>query len=134
MTHITTKQGNSLLQQCSVFGWGFGFVGGDDHGGGYLVVGVEVEELYAHGGSAGGADGFGVDADDLAELRDDHHLRGIVHEVDGGDLADLGGGLHVDDALAAAGLEAVAVDVGALAEAVVRDGEDEAGGQAELFV
>jgi hypothetical protein len=38
-----------------------------------------------------------------------------------------GGGLHVDDALAAAGLEAVLVDVGALAVAVVvRDGEDDA--------
>jgi len=68
----------SLLQQRSVFVWCLGFVGGDYHGGGYLVVGVEVEELYAHGGAAGGADGFGVDADDLAELRDDHHLRGVV--------------------------------------------------------
>ena len=50
------------------------------------------------------------------------------------DLADLGGGAHVDDALAAAGLQAVHVDVGALAEAVFGDGEDEAGGEAELFV
>ena len=32
-----------------------------------------------------------------------------------------GGGLHVDDALAAAGLEAVLVDVGALAVAAVLD-------------
>ena len=46
----------------------------------------------------------------------------------------MGRGLHVDDALAAAGLEAVHVDVGALAEAVFRDGEDEAGGEAELLV
>jgi len=68
----------SLLQQRSIFIGGFGFVGGDYHGGGYLVVGVEVEELDAHGGAAGGADGFGVNADDLAELRDDHHLRGVV--------------------------------------------------------
>ena len=51
-----------------------------------------------------------------------------------GDFADLGGGLHVDDALAAAGLQAVGVDVGALAVAVLGDGEDEAGGEAELLV
>jgi hypothetical protein len=38
----------------------------------------------------------------------------------------LGGGLHVDDALAAAGLEAVLVDVGAHAVAVLRDREHEA--------
>ena len=107
---------------------------GDDHGGGYFVVVVEVEEADAHGGSAGGADGLGVDADDLAELGDDHHFGGVVDELDASDFADLGCGLHVDDALAAAGLEAVAVDVGALAVAVFRDGEDEAGGEAELLV
>ena len=90
--------------------------------------------VYAHGGAAGGADALGIDADDLAELADDHHLGGVVDELDAGDFADFGGGTHVDDALAAAGLEAVAVDVGALAEAVVGDGEDEAGGEAELFV
>src|SRR6202044_4150980 len=83
-------------------------------------------EFYAHGGAAGGAGALGVDADDLAELADDHHVRGVVDEVDAGDLADFAGGLHVDDALAAAGLEAVGVDVGALAVAVVGDGEDEA--------
>ena len=43
-----------------------------------------------------------------------------------GDLADFGRGAHVDDALAAAGLEAVGVHVGALAEAVFADREDEA--------
>jgi hypothetical protein len=67
-------------------------------------------------------------------LADDHHLGGVVDEVDAGDFADFAGGLHVDDALAAAGLEAVGVDVGALAVAVVGDGEDEAGGEAEFFV
>jgi hypothetical protein len=50
---------------------------GDYHGGGYLIVGVEVEEADAHCCSAGGADGFGVDADNLAELGDDHHFRGV---------------------------------------------------------
>jgi hypothetical protein len=46
------------------------------------------------GAAAGGADGFGVDADDLAELADDHELAGLVDEVNAGDLADLGGGLQ----------------------------------------
>ena len=113
---------------------GFGVFGGDGHGGGYFVVGVEVEELDSGGGAAGGADGLGVDANDLAVLADDHHLGGVVDDLDGGDFADFGGGAHVDDALAAAGLEAVLVDVGALAEAVFGDGEDEAGGEAELLV
>ena len=113
---------------------GFGVFGGDDDGGGDLVVGVEVEELDAGGGAAGGAHGLGVDADDLAELADEHHLGGVVDQVDGGDLADLGAGLHGDDALAAARLQAVGVNVGALAESVLADGEDEAWGEAELFV
>src|ERR1039458_6171606 len=123
-----------LLQQRAVFGLGFGVFGGDDDGGGYFVIGVEVEELDAGGGAAGGADGFGVDADDFAELADEHHFGGVVDQVDGGDFADLGSGLHGDDALAAAGLEAVGVDRGALAEAVLADGEDEAGGEADFFV
>lgn len=113
---------------------GFGVFGGDGHGGGDLVVVVEVEEADALGGAAGGADGFGVDADDFAELADDHDLGGVVDELDAGDLADLGTGLHVDDAGSAAGLEAVAVDVGALAVAVFADRKDEAGGKAEFFV
>ena len=128
-----TLEGLSL-QQRSVFGLGFGVFGGDGDGGGDFVVGVKVEEFDAGGGAAGGADGFGVDADDLAELGDEHHFGGVVDELDGGDLADFGGGLHVDDAFAAAGLEAVAVAVGALAKAVFRHGEDEAGGEAELGV
>jgi hypothetical protein len=35
---------------------GLGVFGGDDNGGGYLVVGVEVEELDVGGAAAGGAD------------------------------------------------------------------------------
>jgi len=123
-----------LLQEGAVSAVDFGVFGGDYGGAGYLVVGVEVEEADAGGAAAGAADALGVDADDLAELADDHHLGGVVDEVDAGDLADFAGGLHVDDALAAAGLEAVGVDVGALAVAVVGDGEDEAGGEAEFFV
>jgi hypothetical protein len=47
---------------------GLGFFWGDDDGGGYFVLILEVEEFDALGAAAGGADGFGVDADDLAEL------------------------------------------------------------------
>ena len=82
----------------------FGVFWGDDYGGGYFVVGVEVEELDAGGAAAGVADGLGVYADDFAEVGDEHHFGGVVDEVDGGDFADFGGGLHGDDALAAAGL------------------------------
>ena len=100
--------------------------GGDDYGGGYIVLEFEVEELDALGAAAGGADGFSGDAEDLAELADNHELAGLVDKVDAEDLADLGSRLHVDDALAAAGLKAVVVDVGALAAAGLRDREDEA--------
>jgi hypothetical protein len=57
-----------LLQKRSLFGLGFGFFGGNDDGGGDFVLGFEVEELDALGAATGGADGFGIDADDLAEL------------------------------------------------------------------
>ncbi len=49
-------------------------------------------------------------------------------------LAHLGGGLQIVDALGAARGQAVLVDVGALAEAVFSDGEDERFADAELFV
>jgi hypothetical protein len=54
-----------LLQERSFFGLGFGFFGGDDYGCGYFVLIFEVEEFNAHGAAAGGADGFGIDPDDL---------------------------------------------------------------------
>ena len=41
-------------------------------------------------------------------------LAGVVDEVDAGDPADPGGGLHVDDPRAAAGLKGVLVDVSPL--------------------
>jgi hypothetical protein len=43
------------------------------------------------------------------------------------DLSDLGSDLHVDDAGASASLEAVLVDVGALADDVLRAGDDQTG-------
>lgn len=97
-------------------------------------MGFEVEELDAHRAAACGADALGVDTDDLAELADHHQLAGLVDEIDLRHLAVLRRGLDVDDALAATGLEAVLVDVGALAVAVLRDRQDEAGSEAELLV
>ena len=123
-----------LLEEGAVFGFDLGFLGGDDDGGGDFVLVFEVEQLDALGGAAGGADGLGVDADDLAVLADDHELGGLVDQEDGVDLAVAGGGLDVDDALAAAGLQAVLVDISALAEAVGGDGEDQAGAVLATFV
>ena len=67
-----------LLQQRWLVVVAIQLIGGDDDGGGYFVVGLEVEQADALGGAAGGADSLGVDADDLAELADDHQLRGVV--------------------------------------------------------
>jgi hypothetical protein len=39
---------------------------------------------------AGSADGFGVDADDLAELADHHQLAGLVDEANAESLPALG--------------------------------------------
>jgi hypothetical protein len=58
---------------------GFGFFGWDDYGGGYFVLVFEVEELDALGAAAGGADGFGVDADDRTNSTDDHELTDVPY-------------------------------------------------------
>jgi hypothetical protein len=55
-TSLTLRRQFELLEQCAVFGLNLRVFGGDDYGGGYFVVGVEVEELDAGGGAAGGAD------------------------------------------------------------------------------
>lgn len=66
--------------------------GGNDHGGGYLVVFVEVEEFDAHGGPAGGADLFGVDVDDFTpKWLITSPFGGAVDEGDSGDLTLLPG-------------------------------------------
>src|SRR5579863_789475 len=109
---------------CSSVPWVFvlpiavSFFWRDDDGGGDFVVGVHVEEADALRGAAGGADGLGVDADDLPVLADDHQLRGVVDQLNGVDLADAVGDGHVLDAAAAARLQPVLFDIGALAKAV----------------
>jgi hypothetical protein len=64
----TTRERHRLLQQGAVLGGVFGVFWGDYHGGGYFVVGVEVQEFYAHGGAAGGSYALGVDADDFCRI------------------------------------------------------------------
>ena len=56
------------MDERACFSCWFGVFGGDGHGGGYLVVLVEVDELDALGAAAGGSDLPGVDADDFAGL------------------------------------------------------------------
>jgi hypothetical protein len=69
---------------------------------------------------------IGIDADDLAELADDHELAGLVRRVHAGDLAHPGVAFMLMTPLPAAGLDASLVDVGALATAVLPDRENEA--------
>ena len=80
----------------------WGFVRRDDYRGRYSVAGFQVQETDALGGAAGFADGFRVHADDFAVLADQHDLRVFRDLGNGGNFAVAFGGLHVDDALAAA--------------------------------
>ena len=77
------------MQRLAIFGLGFGPFGASLWRR-LLVVGVQVEELDAGGGAAGGVAALGVDVDDLAELADEHHLGSVVDEVDVGDFDDPG--------------------------------------------
>jgi hypothetical protein len=70
-----------LLRKRALFGLGFGFFWGMTTAA-TLSWGSKVEDLDALGAAASGADGFGVDADDLPELADDHELAGLVVEAD----------------------------------------------------
>src|SRR5580704_9783791 len=97
----------------------------EDGGGGYGVIAVEAEQADALRGTAGFADFVGVDADDLAVFGDDHYVRLFGDLKRGDDGAVAVGGLHVDDALAAARGDAVFGEGGALAIALFGDGEHE---------
>src|SRR5580658_3087212 len=116
----------SLLKQGSlrVFVLAIEFFRRNDDGGGDFVVGLEVEDADALGGAASRTDGLGVAADDFSELADDHQLRGLVDKLDGVDAADAIGDGKILDALAAARLEAILLDIGTLAEAVLSDGKN----------
>src|SRR6185437_9876707 len=99
----------------------------DDAGGGHLVAGLELQQTDALGGAAGLADLPRVNADDLAVVADQHGFRFLVHQQDAHHFAVARSSLDVDDALAAARLQAVFVHLGALAVAVFGDGKDQVG-------
>src|ERR1035438_7805945 len=96
-----------------------------DAGGGHLVAVFEIHQPDALGGAARLANGGRLDADHLAVLADNHHIRIFLHQQYAHHAAGLVGGLHVDDALAAARGEAVGIERGALAVTVLRDGEEQ---------
>jgi hypothetical protein len=50
------------------------FVWRNDHRGGYLVVGFQIQQAHALCVTSGGANGVGIDADDFAPLADHHQL------------------------------------------------------------
>ena len=65
-----------LMQKRSLFGLRLASSWEMTDVGGYFVLGFEVDKLDPVGAAGRGAGGFGVDADDLAELADDHELAG----------------------------------------------------------
>src|SRR5262249_55409901 len=75
--------------------------------------------------AAGFADVLGVDADDLAEVADQHGFRRLIHQHDRDHVAVAGRSLHVDHAFAAARLEAIFIDGRALAVPILGDAKDE---------
>src|ERR1700722_1605288 len=93
-----------------------------------------MQDANALGGAAGGANGFGIATDDLAELADDHQLRVLVYAQYCRGLADLCGRLQVVDALRTTRGQTIFVDVGSLAVAVFGDGQNEVFASTELFV
>ena len=84
-----------------------------------LVFAVEVDELDALRVAAGHPDVIDTGAHHLAADGDEHDLVVRFHGQRAADLACLGCGLHSDDALAAARLRAVLVELGSLTDAVL---------------
>src|SRR5205823_7128158 len=79
----------------------------------------------ALGRAASLADGSRVHADDLSVLADEHGFRLFVHQHDAAHPAVARRGLHVDHAFAAARLQAVFVNIGAFAVALLGHAQDE---------
>src|SRR5581483_1388466 len=117
MPYVTSLQQRRLFVLARLFGW-------NDHGGGYLVLIFQIEQAHALRSAARRAHSLGIDADDLAPLADDHQFAGVIDELNRVDAADARRHGHVFHALPAAGLEPVLFHIGALAEAVFRDGEN----------
>src|SRR4051794_36026417 len=103
----------------------------NDYGSRHFVFGLKVEESNALRGTARSAHLLGVDADNLAELADHHQLRSVIDKLDCVHTSNARRDRHVLDAFSAAGLQAILLDICALAKAVLSHGENAIGA---LFV
>src|SRR5260370_37660385 len=97
----------------------------DDASGGNTIAVFHLYQTDALSGAARLADFAGLNANDLAVLGDDHQLGVVLHRKNVHHLADLGSGLDQGDDLGSASGTAILADLGALAETVFRDGEDQ---------
>src|SRR5947208_3501882 len=89
---------------------------------------LEVDQAHTLRVAANHADLVDPQADHLPTARDQHDLIVIRHHANADHAPGLVGGLHGDDALAAAPRETVLVHLGPLAVAVLRDGEERGAG------
>src|ERR1044071_8270987 len=80
----------------------------DERGAGDFIAAVGLNQSDAGSRAACLANAVGFDADELALLGDNHDFRFIFDREDRDHLSCLIGRLHVDDALAATRLKAVA--------------------------
>ena len=87
-------------------------------------AGAEVDELHALRVAAGFADFLDAGADHFAFVRDQHELVLVANGQSAGDAAGFFVGLHRDDAFAAAALESVFLEAGALADAFFAGDEE----------
>src|SRR6267142_2270938 len=101
----------------------------DGHG---TVVAFDVDQAHALRGTADGPDVLRRHAQDLSLLRDQHQLGIVGHVRHADHLAVPLGRLDVDDADAAARLQAVFVDLGPLAVSLLGDREDRAAGRQDF--
>jgi len=99
--------------------FGFFLAVADDRGNALEVFSfAEVDEFDSLGVASGFTDFRDAGADHLALVGDEHEFVGIANGEGTGDSAGFLGGFHRDDALSAAGLDAVFLEAGAFAEAV----------------
>src|SRR6185312_6582387 len=98
-------------------------LGGDRRHARHLVALRELDQPHALRVAGDGRDVVAAQADRLALLGHHHEVVLVGHELDADDRAVAVGGLDRDDAAAAAMLAAVLVELGALAVAVLTDGQ-----------
>src|SRR6185437_3736664 len=100
-------------QRLSAFIRGFGFVfrcSFDERSARHLVALIGLDQADALGAATGLADVRGLEADELALLRDDHDLRIVLNRKHRNDLAGLVSRLHVDDTFTATRLQSISRD------------------------